>query len=188
MQRDPAKIQAVGDWPMQSSRKEVQQFLGFANFFHKFIKTFCVIAAFVGTQYLCCKYCFILVVCVCLPTSCQVSCHYNCPYMCLISPVPNQPLSICPIHSTSICMFTQWCIILTLVPNQVVRSISGLFNPYKASLHWVQAYDGPCRKCPLHQKKRGNCTNIRVPSFGCVKYLNSNSVYFFPSHTYFAES
>jgi hypothetical protein len=34
------KIQAVKDWPVLSSIKKIQSFLGFANYYRKFIKRF----------------------------------------------------------------------------------------------------------------------------------------------------
>ena len=34
---DPAKVSAITDWPTPKSVKEVQSFLGFANFYRKFI-------------------------------------------------------------------------------------------------------------------------------------------------------
>ncbi|KAJ8346477.1 hypothetical protein SKAU_G00278780 [Synaphobranchus kaupii] len=34
---DPAKIKAVTEWPQPTSRKHLQQFLGFANFYRRFI-------------------------------------------------------------------------------------------------------------------------------------------------------
>ncbi len=37
VQMDPRKVKAVTDWPTPSSLKEVQRFLGFANFYRKFI-------------------------------------------------------------------------------------------------------------------------------------------------------
>lgn len=45
IQMDPQKIQAVVDWPSPSSVKEVQRFLGFANFYRKFILNFSTVAA-----------------------------------------------------------------------------------------------------------------------------------------------
>ncbi|KAI4902921.1 hypothetical protein NFI96_007389 [Prochilodus magdalenae] len=42
---DPAKIRAVQDWPPPSSLKEVQRFLGFANFFRRFVRNFSAVAA-----------------------------------------------------------------------------------------------------------------------------------------------
>jgi hypothetical protein len=35
-----AKIQAVKDWPVPTNIKEIQSFLGFANYCRKFIKRF----------------------------------------------------------------------------------------------------------------------------------------------------
>ena len=37
---DPAKVFAVLDWPIPKSVKEIQSFLGFANFYRKFIKSY----------------------------------------------------------------------------------------------------------------------------------------------------
>jgi hypothetical protein len=37
---NPAKVQAVKDWPVPTSIKEIQSFLGFANYCRKFIKGF----------------------------------------------------------------------------------------------------------------------------------------------------
>uniref|UniRef100_A0A672Z804 Gypsy retrotransposon integrase-like protein 1 n=1 Tax=Sphaeramia orbicularis TaxID=375764 RepID=A0A672Z804_9TELE len=45
VQMDPDKISAVRDWPTPASRKEVQRFLGFANFYCKFIRGFSNVAA-----------------------------------------------------------------------------------------------------------------------------------------------
>uniref|UniRef100_A0A673BEJ7 Gypsy retrotransposon integrase-like protein 1 n=1 Tax=Sphaeramia orbicularis TaxID=375764 RepID=A0A673BEJ7_9TELE len=45
VQMDPDKISAVRDWPTPASRKEVQRFLGFANFYRKFIRGFSNVAA-----------------------------------------------------------------------------------------------------------------------------------------------
>lgn len=45
VQMDPEKVSAVKDWLIPSSKKEVQCFLGFANFFQKFICNFSTVAA-----------------------------------------------------------------------------------------------------------------------------------------------
>ncbi|WP_353798652.1 hypothetical protein, partial [Shigella sonnei] len=37
---DSAKVQAVSDWPVPRSRVELQRFLGFANFYRRFIRNF----------------------------------------------------------------------------------------------------------------------------------------------------
>jgi len=37
---DPAKIKAVQDWPAPKNIKDIQSFLGFANFYRRFIKDF----------------------------------------------------------------------------------------------------------------------------------------------------
>jgi hypothetical protein len=37
---DPVKIEAVVNWPVPESLKEVQSFIGFANFYQRFIKDF----------------------------------------------------------------------------------------------------------------------------------------------------
>ncbi len=42
---DPDKVSAVTSWPTPSCRKEVQRFLGFANFYRKFIRNFSSVAA-----------------------------------------------------------------------------------------------------------------------------------------------
>ena len=39
LQMDPAKVRAVVDWPVPVSRKKLQQFLGFCNFYRRFIYT-----------------------------------------------------------------------------------------------------------------------------------------------------
>lgn len=45
MQMDPAKVSAVTSWPAPESRKKLQQFLGFANFYRRFIRGFSAVAA-----------------------------------------------------------------------------------------------------------------------------------------------
>ncbi len=42
---DPEKIQAVVDWPTPDSRKTLQRFLGFANFYRRFIRNYSQLAA-----------------------------------------------------------------------------------------------------------------------------------------------
>ena len=41
---DPAKLSKVASWPQPQSQRVVQQFLGFANYYRRFIKDFAVIA------------------------------------------------------------------------------------------------------------------------------------------------
>ncbi|KAG1935922.1 retrotransposable element [Pimephales promelas] len=41
---DPAKVKAVADWPTPENRKAVQRFLGFANFYRRFIRGFSQVA------------------------------------------------------------------------------------------------------------------------------------------------
>lgn len=45
LQMDPAKVAAVSDWPEPTSRKQLQRFLGFANFYRRFIRNYSQIAA-----------------------------------------------------------------------------------------------------------------------------------------------
>ena len=40
LEMDPAKTDAVSTWPTPTSRKELQRFLGFANFYRRFIRNF----------------------------------------------------------------------------------------------------------------------------------------------------
>ncbi len=40
MRMDPDKVQAVVDWPTPDSRKALQRFLGFANFYQRFIRNY----------------------------------------------------------------------------------------------------------------------------------------------------
>lgn len=44
LQMDPGKVHAVREWPQPSSVKQVQRFLGFANFYRKFIRNFSSVA------------------------------------------------------------------------------------------------------------------------------------------------
>ncbi len=37
---DPVKIAGITEWPMPTKKKELQSFLGFMNFYHKFIKNY----------------------------------------------------------------------------------------------------------------------------------------------------
>ncbi|KAK7926171.1 hypothetical protein WMY93_008481 [Mugilogobius chulae] len=45
IQMDPEKVSAVTEWPTPSDRKQLQRFLGFANFYRRFIRNFSMIAA-----------------------------------------------------------------------------------------------------------------------------------------------
>ncbi len=45
MRMDPDKVKAVMDWPSPDSRKALQRFLGFANFYRRFIRNFSPLAA-----------------------------------------------------------------------------------------------------------------------------------------------
>uniref|UniRef100_A0A669DIS8 ribonuclease H n=1 Tax=Oreochromis niloticus TaxID=8128 RepID=A0A669DIS8_ORENI len=40
LRTDPAKVQAVLDWPTPPNRKQLQRFLGFANFYRRFIRDY----------------------------------------------------------------------------------------------------------------------------------------------------
>ncbi|KAK2908400.1 hypothetical protein Q8A73_009473 [Channa argus] len=42
---DPEKTRAVTEWPRRGTRKQLQRFLGFANFYRRFIKNYSTIAA-----------------------------------------------------------------------------------------------------------------------------------------------
>uniref|UniRef100_A0A3B3BM67 Gypsy retrotransposon integrase-like protein 1 n=1 Tax=Oryzias melastigma TaxID=30732 RepID=A0A3B3BM67_ORYME len=42
---DPSKVQAVLDWPKPCNRKQLQRFLGFANFYRRFIRDYSQVAA-----------------------------------------------------------------------------------------------------------------------------------------------
>ncbi|KAL2096038.1 hypothetical protein ACEWY4_008186 [Coilia grayii] len=45
IQMDPAKVSAVASWPIPATRKQLQQFLGFANFYRRFIRNYSAVAA-----------------------------------------------------------------------------------------------------------------------------------------------
>lgn len=40
VEMDPVKVAGVVEWPIPSNKKEVQSFLGFFNFYHRFIQDF----------------------------------------------------------------------------------------------------------------------------------------------------
>ncbi|XP_029692639.1 uncharacterized protein [Takifugu rubripes] len=42
---DPSKVSAVTSWPVSESRKRLQRFLGFANFYRRFIWGYSTVAA-----------------------------------------------------------------------------------------------------------------------------------------------
>ena len=42
---NPAKVQAVTDWPIPTDRKQLQRFLGFANFYRRFIRDYSTVAS-----------------------------------------------------------------------------------------------------------------------------------------------
>ena len=42
---DPGKVRAITEWPTPSSRRGLQQFLGFANFYPRFIRNYSSVAA-----------------------------------------------------------------------------------------------------------------------------------------------
>lgn len=45
LRADPAKVEAVKRWPVPTSRKELQRFLGVANFYRRFVRNYRRIAA-----------------------------------------------------------------------------------------------------------------------------------------------
>ncbi len=44
MRMDPNKVKAIKEWPAPTSKRELQQFLGFVNFYRRFVKGFAKIA------------------------------------------------------------------------------------------------------------------------------------------------
>lgn len=42
---DPVKIKAVVEWPILDSRRQLQQFLSFANFYRRFVRNYSQVAA-----------------------------------------------------------------------------------------------------------------------------------------------
>lgn len=45
LEMDPKKVKAVHNWPTPATVKEVQRFIGFANFYRRFIKNFNLVVA-----------------------------------------------------------------------------------------------------------------------------------------------
>ncbi|KAL2083752.1 hypothetical protein ACEWY4_021525 [Coilia grayii] len=45
IQMDPTKVSAVTSWPVPENRKQLQQFLGFANFYRRFVRNYSSVAA-----------------------------------------------------------------------------------------------------------------------------------------------
>jgi len=41
---DPIKMKAIAEWPKPNKKKDLQQFLGFCNFYHRFIKGYSGVA------------------------------------------------------------------------------------------------------------------------------------------------
>src|SRR5579862_6487199 len=40
MRMDPTKVEAIKEWPMSQSVKDVQGFLGLTNYYHKFVRNY----------------------------------------------------------------------------------------------------------------------------------------------------
>lgn len=49
LKADPDKVKAVAEWPRPANRKQLQRFLGFANFYRKFIKGYSTITSPLNT-------------------------------------------------------------------------------------------------------------------------------------------
>ena len=47
---DPAKVEKMKNWPLPPSKREVQQFLGLANYYRRFIQDHCQITAQVDRE------------------------------------------------------------------------------------------------------------------------------------------
>lgn len=45
LRMDPEKVSAVAEWPIPTSRKHLQRFLGFANFYRRFIRNYSQVAS-----------------------------------------------------------------------------------------------------------------------------------------------
>ena len=45
LRADPEKVRAVSEWPVPTTRKQLQRFLGFANFYRRFIRDYSRVAA-----------------------------------------------------------------------------------------------------------------------------------------------
>jgi hypothetical protein len=41
---DPSKLEAVRKWPTPANMKDIQKFIGFANYYRRFIKDFAKVA------------------------------------------------------------------------------------------------------------------------------------------------
>lgn len=54
---DPQKVQAVAEWPKPKSHNDLQQFLGFTNFYRQFIRGYSTLAASL-TALTSLKFCF----------------------------------------------------------------------------------------------------------------------------------